>query len=67
MEARFGGDLSVATKIRAYYLLTNYYKNGDWRDRIEVGYPLSPRVSLTVRCRLPATMASCVRDSHRGP
>ena len=36
MEARLGGDPSVANKIRAY-LLMRYYKNGEWEDRIEVG------------------------------
>jgi hypothetical protein len=35
MEARLGGDPSVANKIRAF-LLMRYYKNGQWEDRIEV-------------------------------
>ena len=35
IEARLGGDPSVANKIRAY-LLMKYYKNGEWEDRIEV-------------------------------
>lgn len=35
MEARLGGDPSVANKIRSF-LLVRYYKNGEWEDRIEV-------------------------------
>ena len=39
MEARLGGDPSIANKIRAY-LLMKYYKNGEWEDRIEAGFML---------------------------
>lgn len=35
MEARLGGDPSIANKVRAF-LLVRYYRNGEWEDRIEV-------------------------------
>lgn len=35
MEARLGGDPSVANRVRAF-LLVRYYRNGEWEDRIEV-------------------------------
>ncbi|KAG9310291.1 nucleoporin interacting component Nup93/Nic96 [Chiua virens] len=50
MEARLGGDPSVANKIRAY-LLMKYYKNGEWEDRIELvaGQPLWAKLYYLVR------------------
>jgi nuclear pore complex protein Nup93 len=35
MEARLGGDPSIANKVRAF-LFVRYYKSGEWEDRIEV-------------------------------
>jgi hypothetical protein len=35
VEARLGGDPSIANKVRAF-LLVRYYRNGEWEDRIEV-------------------------------
>lgn len=35
MEARLGGDPSIANRVRAF-LLVRYYRNGEWEDRIEV-------------------------------
>jgi len=35
MEARLGGDPSVANRVRAF-LLVRYYRNGEWEERIEV-------------------------------
>jgi nuclear pore complex protein Nup93 len=50
MEARLGGDPSVANKIRAF-LLMRYYKNGQWEDRIELvaGQPLWAKLYYLVR------------------
>lgn len=35
MEARLGGDPSIANKVRAF-LFVRYYRHGEWEDRIEV-------------------------------
>ncbi len=35
MEARLGGDPSIANRVRAF-VLVRHYKNGEWEDRIEV-------------------------------
>lgn len=35
MEARVGGDPSVANKVRAF-VAVRHYRNGEWEDRIEV-------------------------------
>ena len=35
MDARLGGDPSVANRVRAF-LLIRHYKNGEWGERIEV-------------------------------
>lgn len=35
MEARLGGDPSVANKVRAF-VAVRHYRNGEWEDRIEV-------------------------------
>ncbi|EGO19481.1 hypothetical protein SERLADRAFT_453453 [Serpula lacrymans var. lacrymans S7.9] len=50
LEARLGGDPSVANKVRAF-LLVRYYKNGQWEDRIELvaGQPLWARLFCLVR------------------
>ncbi|KII86506.1 hypothetical protein PLICRDRAFT_114494 [Plicaturopsis crispa FD-325 SS-3] len=50
MEARLGGDPSIANKVRAF-LLVRYYKNGEWEDRIELvaGQPLWARLFYLVR------------------
>lgn len=37
MEAKLGGDPSVANKVRAF-LFVRFYKNGEWEDRIEVSF-----------------------------
>ena len=37
MDARLGGDPSVANRARAF-LLVRHYKNGEWGERIEVRY-----------------------------
>lgn len=37
MDARLGGDPSVANRVRAF-LLIRHYKNGEWGERIEVRY-----------------------------
>lgn len=44
MEARLGGDPSVANRVRAF-LLVRYYRNGEWEDRIEVFKRTSERAS----------------------
>ncbi|KAF7986143.1 hypothetical protein HWV62_38508 [Athelia sp. TMB] len=50
MEARLGGDPSVANKVRAF-LFVRFYKNGEWEDRIELvqGQPLWARIFYLVR------------------
>ncbi|KAL4069265.1 nucleoporin-interacting protein NIC96 [Scleroderma citrinum] len=50
MEARLGGDPSVANKIRAF-LGVKYYKNGQWEDRIEIvaGQPLWAKLFYLLR------------------
>lgn len=35
MEARLGGDPSIANRVRAF-VLVRHYRNGEWEDRIEV-------------------------------
>ena len=35
MEARLGGDPSVANKVRSFVAL-RHYRNGEWEDRVEV-------------------------------
>jgi nuclear pore complex protein Nup93 len=35
LEARLGGDPSIANRVRAF-LLVRYYRGGEWQDRIEV-------------------------------
>ena len=35
LEARLGGDPSIANRVRAF-LLVRYYRGGGWQDRIEV-------------------------------
>jgi nuclear pore complex protein Nup93 len=35
LEARLGGDPSIANHVRAF-LLVRYYRGGEWQDRIEV-------------------------------
>lgn len=37
MEARLGGDPSVANKVRAFVAL-RHYRNGEWEDRVEVRF-----------------------------
>ncbi|CAL1697354.1 unnamed protein product [Somion occarium] len=50
MEARLGGDPSVANRIRAY-ILVRHYRNGEWEDRIELvaGQPLWAKLFYLVR------------------
>ncbi|KAI5989751.1 nucleoporin-interacting protein NIC96 [Pisolithus albus] len=50
VEARLGGDPSVANKIRAF-LGVKYYKNGQWEDHIEIvaGQPLWAKLFYLVR------------------
>ncbi|KAF9523633.1 nucleoporin-interacting protein NIC96 [Crepidotus variabilis] len=50
MEARLGGDPSVANRVRAF-LAVRYYRNGEWEDRIELvaGQPLWAKLFYLVR------------------
>ncbi|KAF9542861.1 nucleoporin-interacting protein NIC96 [Agrocybe pediades] len=50
MEARLGGDPSIANRVRAF-LLVRYYRNGEWEDRIELlaGQPLWAKLFYLVR------------------
>ena len=50
MEARLGGDPSIANKVRAF-LLVRYYRNGEWEERIELvaGQPLWAKLFYLVR------------------
>lgn len=73
MDARLGGDPSVVNRVRAF-LLIRHYKNGEWGERIEVGYIISPWIiRLTPMafhhcsaCRRPANLGQVVLPySHR--
>jgi len=44
MDARLGGDPSVANRVRAF-LLIRHYKNGEWGERIEVRCVIFSRTS----------------------
>lgn len=35
MDARLGGDPSIANRVRAF-VLVRHYRNGEWGDRVEV-------------------------------
>ncbi|KAI0079058.1 nucleoporin-interacting protein NIC96 [Panus rudis PR-1116 ss-1] len=50
MEARLGGDPSIANKIRAF-VLVRHYRGGEWEDRIELvaGQPLWAKLFYLVR------------------
>ncbi|KAF9482410.1 nucleoporin-interacting protein NIC96 [Pholiota conissans] len=50
MEARLGGDPSIANRVRAF-LLVRYYRDGEWEDRIELiaGQPLWAKLFYLVR------------------
>ncbi|PPQ99599.1 hypothetical protein CVT24_005175 [Panaeolus cyanescens] len=50
IEARLGGDPSIANRVRAF-LLVRYYRNGEWEDRIELvaGQPLWAKLFYLVR------------------
>lgn len=77
MEARLGGDPSVANKVRAF-LFVRFYKNGEWEDRIEVcafrSLILSVLISLSASTRttimgqniLPGPNRPCPRCIRRG-
>lgn len=49
MEARLGGDPSIANKVRAF-LFVRYYRNGEWEDRIEVSHAHSFSSAVMVHC-----------------
>ncbi|KIP04441.1 hypothetical protein PHLGIDRAFT_31350 [Phlebiopsis gigantea 11061_1 CR5-6] len=50
MEARLGGDPSVANKVRAFVAL-RHYRNGEWEDRVELvaSQPLWAKLFYMVR------------------
>jgi hypothetical protein len=62
MDARLGGDPSVANRVRAF-LLIRHYKNGEWGERIEVGY-LS-WITHKIHMALPCYSARC-RSANMG-
>ena len=45
MEARLGGDPSVANKVRAF-VAVRHYRQGEWEDRIEVRLYIIPVVRM---------------------
>jgi nuclear pore complex protein Nup93 len=49
MDARLGGDPSVANRVRAF-LLIRHYKNGEWGERIEVGCRFPSGNALSTNC-----------------
>ena len=67
MDARLGGDPSVANRVRAF-LLIRHYKNGEWGERIEVGrasflrtmYLLTTNLHHHPACRWSANMGEVV-------
>lgn len=71
MEAKLGGDPSIANKVRAF-LLVLYYKNGEWEDRIEVSVyhmlPIYLDTDLTSACCWPTALGSpvlpCTNRTH---
>ncbi|KAI0305787.1 nucleoporin-interacting protein NIC96 [Multifurca ochricompacta] len=50
LEARLGGDPSIANRVRAF-LLVRYYRGGEWQDRIELvaAQPLWAKLFYLVR------------------
>ncbi|KAF9651296.1 nucleoporin-interacting protein NIC96 [Thelephora ganbajun] len=54
MDARLGGDPSVANRVRAF-LLIKHYKNGEWGERIELvaGQPIWAKLFYLVRTGHP--------------
>lgn len=54
MEARLGGDPSVANRVRAF-LLVRYYRNGEWEERIELvaGQPVWAKLYYLIRTGHP--------------
>ena len=65
MDARLGGDPSVANRVRAF-LLIRHYKNGEWGERIEVRYvePPSDKALNTYGPSPPPSLSS-VNQSGR--
>lgn len=73
VEARLGGDPSIANKVRAF-LLVRYYRNGEWEDRIELlaGQPLWAKLFYLVRTghvqeALNEAMSAQQAIEHREP
>ncbi len=70
MEAKLGGDPSIANKVRAF-LLVLYYKNGEWEDRIEVGlYHMLPIIldaNLMLACCWSTSVGSLVLPCPNWP
>ena len=59
MEARLGGDPSIANRVRAF-LLVRYYRSGEWEERIELvaGQPLWAKLFYLVRTGHPVEALS---------
>ncbi len=60
LEARLGGDPTIANRVRAF-LLVRYYRGGEWQDRIEV------RSGLVVWKAIANNSGSWLRLSPYGP
>lgn len=72
MEARLGGDPSIANRVRAF-VLVRHYRNGEWEDRIEVstptlscGHRLSPHFG-TIACGWTTALGEIVLHGEDGP
>lgn len=58
MDARLGGDPSVANRVRAF-LLIRHYKSGEWGERIEVWYIALPQTNRQIPITLHHLPARC--------
>ncbi|EKM60434.1 uncharacterized protein PHACADRAFT_246372 [Phanerochaete carnosa HHB-10118-sp] len=73
MEARLGGDPSVANKVRAF-VAVRHYRQGEWEDRIEIvaGQPVWAKLFYMVRTghlreALDEAVKYQVQIDHREP
>jgi nuclear pore complex protein Nup93 len=72
MDARLGGDPSIANRVRAF-VLVRHYRNGEWGDRVEVCgqfQPSSTALTSYAACRGPTCVGQTVLSrshwSHAG-
>lgn len=70
MDARLGGDPSIANRVRAF-VLVRHYRNGEWGDRVEVRIsalvPETKPDTKKIAGRWPALVGKVVLSSSYGP